>query len=50
MAAEFQTGANPIDAALPRAAPRFSICTLVTDHAQYQTMVASPIDDFISSL
>ena len=41
MAAEFQTGANPIDAALPRAAPRFSICTLVTDHAQYQTMVAT---------
>ncbi|MES2714047.1 MAG: acyl esterase [Pseudomonadota bacterium] len=36
-----QTGASPIDAALPRAAPRFSVCTLVNDHAQYRAMVAS---------
>ncbi|MBR0656120.1 hypothetical protein [Plastoroseomonas arctica] len=41
MAADGHTGALPIDAGLARAAPRFSICTLVTDHAQYRAMVAS---------
>ncbi len=35
------TASHPIDAAQPRDAPRFTIATLVTDHAQYQAMVAT---------
>jgi hypothetical protein len=41
MVADGHTGVLPIDAALARPAKRFSICTLVNDHAQYRAMVAS---------
>lgn len=36
-----ETASQPINAAQPRPAPRFTIATLVTDHAQYQAMVAT---------